>query len=262
MNSTDHNIREYFKNEVDELLFQGLEFDDRMKNEILRHAMTNQMSSPRIERSKFDWRRLLLVSVAAAAIAVMILADDTFFGSPGEPAGGSRTLIDRVEHGANEGIGGTLNDPPTILKGEDLPGLLSATDGTTWLPATVEEAALSFGGGLMLPRAVPDGFELRQIRATGPENGTSDTLEFQYDKEGAGSFQWSAHKQEIAEPVNNDKQVDLNGTVGYIGPPDDDPDHQNTGIQLRWHVDGVQYKLRGNLLEDEALSFAEQFKAP
>ncbi|QYR22806.1 DUF4367 domain-containing protein [Paenibacillus sp. sptzw28] len=243
---SDHEIREQLKKEADEVLFEGIHFDSRLKENVKRRAQLIQ-EPPLQGRAARNPRRWLLGTAAAAVIAFfLIIAAPSLFPSwapppavPGETF--HRPLPGNIEPGDEL--------PPSGDSGEEIRVL-----------TTFEEAGALFGEKLLVPSYIPAGFSLHEINAGGPEGGLEGTVVYSYVA-GSRSFGLFQHKQEESD-VPKGKAVDINGGTGYLttGDPGQEAGENDRNIELHWHANGVEYMLSGILPVDEALKIARSME--
>ncbi|MGM0883869.1 MAG: DUF4367 domain-containing protein [Bacillota bacterium] len=228
MSNDDLELRELYKSEAEQYLFDGLQFDGRMKERIMSgiHSDSKPTSSG---KGIHSLRKRWLYSAMAAAAAVIIL-----IAAPQMPA------IAPEE------------DPPfnTFLDTEN-PGLVDDDTMMTWTPQSIEEAQTLFGEELLLPAYVPQSFELqKEIVAYGTVEGIVDKVTFSYST-GFQTFLYTVDKNASVEVFSEYEKLELNGITAYI----DSVSESYTA--LYWVMDNRLYSILGDLSREEALNVAK-----
>lgn len=267
MKTPDTELRQTFKQEADELLFEDLHFDNRLKESVRRRLL--EIQEPPSHKRRLPTKGWIWGSAAAAAIILILLVAAPFLLSPAAP--GSVAGTQGGNNGQSEPMvggqqpGDTLNTPMLGQNnpGDDLPPPAPGSSSQEiWVLPSIKEAKLWFGDGLLVPSYVTAGFTLREINASGPREGEAAEIVFSYvsANQSFGIFQ---QKRFIADFPANGKAVDINGAAGSItiGDPGEDAGDTDRNIQLHWQANDIDYMLSGILPEAEALQIARSMKS-
>lgn len=229
MSNDDIELRELYKSEAEQYLFDGLQFDSRLKERIMSSIQSESKptsSGKRIQSRRKRW--MYGVMAAVAAVIVLVAAPQMPITAPEE-------------------------DPPfnTFLDTEN-PGLVDDTNlGITSSPQSIEEAQSQFGEELQLPAYVPQSFELqKEISAYGTVEGKVDKVTFSYST-GSQTFLYTVDKNTSVEVFSEHEKLELNGVTAYI----DSLNESYTA--LYWVMDNRLYSILGDLSLEEALNVAK-----
>jgi hypothetical protein len=244
---SDQEIREQLKKEADEILFEDLDFDSRMKENVLQR--TQQLQDPPFRsRAARNRQRWLIGTASAAVIACfLIIAAPSLFPSWAP----SLVIPDRTFH--------------TTLPGNDEPDdNLTPTGGPgeeIRVLKSFEEAGALFGDKLLVPSYIPAGFSLLEINAGGSQGGLEGNVAYSYVS-GSRSFGLFQSKQEQTDISKDGEAVDINGVTGYLttGDPGEEAGPKDRNVQLHWQANGVYYMLSGILPVDEAPKVARSLE--
>jgi hypothetical protein len=227
MIDTDRNLRENLRKESDELIFQGMELSEQMKQAIREQAAADRT----VRRSGRGIRRSWLIGAAAMVAAVMIVAGYPLLQQQGaEPAPIENQIGDTPP--ANDGA-----------VGSDLSELVTTTLGS------VEEAQAAFGADLMLPASAPEGYVVTEIVAVGAKGQPARDVVVTYAS-GDDAVTFVASRSPAAFPTELFTPIQVGDRDGFVF-------EQAELVELFWIVDGVQYAITGPLTADEAVSLAE-----
>jgi hypothetical protein len=248
MNNSDVDVRQQFKAEADEFLFAHLQFDSRMKAQVMHRVLADQKLPLRKGSPQRSWRKWIYGTISAAAIMGFLL-----FSSP--------LLDDEIAlpdiPGQVTPLNGPINDAPTILKGDPVTPLI--TNGQddpvmqNWLMKSTDEASKWFGEDIAAPSYIPSPFGLDAIHATGQEEGIATEVTMSYVS-GNQSFAFSQRKQDKASEFLDYKTIDIHGIDGFMKV-----DTSNI-IEIQWFADRIQYTVVGMISEDEALRVARSIQ--
>ncbi|RCW42302.1 DUF4367 domain-containing protein [Paenibacillus prosopidis] len=233
MSNDDLELRELYKSEAEQYLFDGLQFDGRLKERVMS-GIQSESKPTSSGKGSHSRRKRWIYSVMAAVAAVIIL-----IAAPQEIA--------------------PEEDPPfnTFLDTEN-PGLVDDTNiGTTMMtstPQSIEEAQSQFGVELRLPAYVPQSFELqKEIAAYGTVEGILDKVTFSYST-GTQTFLYTVDKNASVEVFSEYEKLELNGVTAYIDSLTE------TYTALYWVMDNRLYSIYGDLSREEALNVAKSVK--
>ncbi len=231
MNDTDRKLREHYKSEIDENLFDGLQFDSRMKERI-RSGIYSEAKRSAL-KGWFGWRRVKWIYgsvTVAAAVLFLLIVLPMFQTSPSS----NPPPID-------SGI--TLNTP---FIGDPLVETFEK-----WELHSAEEAEEAYGKGLRLPAYTPDSYINDKIVAYGASGGPINKVVFRYYADNTHNYALSVENNASIETFANDEKILVNGVTGYI--------HSDAiiGTTLFWMVDDNLYSIIGSLTREETLKVAE-----
>lgn len=137
-----------------------------------------------------------------------------------------------------------------------------------WTPGTILEAGEAFGKEFLKPAAIPEGFKIGGISASGKVTGSADKIILNYIANDR-SFMIIEEKAETAEGgFDNYRTVDINGVTGYIksgagvepGKTAGNEDIEVSEAEIRWFENGVRYAVTGLITEAEALDITLSMK--
>lgn len=232
MSKNDLELRELYKSEAEHYLFDGLQFDEKLKERVMSDIQSESKrasSGKRIQSRRKRW--MYGVMAAATAVIVLVAAPHMSTTAPEE-------------------------DPPfnTLLVTENPDSADDTNIGTTIMtssPQSIEEAQSLFGEKLHLPAYVPQSYELqKEIAAYGTVEGILDKVTFSYST-GSQTFLYTVDKNASAEVFSEFEKLELNGVTAYIDSLTD------TYTALYWVMDNRLYSIYGDLSREEALNVAE-----
>lgn len=236
-------LRRQYKVEADEILFDNLNFDARMKERVLRSIQTEHKLS--VWKKRFgQGRRKWIYSITTAGFVVIVFL--SIIPNPGDWSKPS-TL------GNNE-------ENPSVMHKVDDPSDTPIDDGTipptgqSWSLQTPEEAKERFGQGMLVPSYAPDNFTLRRIDAAGTEQAMAVKIIFTYASEDR-SYMVIEDKRISPTVFAGYESVDINGIEGYVKS-----DETASDTELRWSADGVQYMIIGNITKEEIVKVARSLQ--
>jgi hypothetical protein len=219
MNNPDQMLREHYKSECDELLFNDVHFDSRMMAEVKSKIHTDSKQSTRSGR--LDQRRMRWIystMMVAAAMIVLFIAIPSFNTPPS-------------------------NQPPINT------GTTFIVDDSQKVLQNAEEAQSLYGEGLHLPSYIPKAYVNNRIEAFSiTKDGASKVL-FSYATN-TSSYILSAEKNVSLEPFMNDEKIEINNVTGYIHSD------AHIGTTLYWLIDDNLYSITGMLSREETLKVA------
>lgn len=232
MSNDDLELRKLYKSEAEQYLFDGLQFDGRLKERI-KSGIQSESKPTFSGKGIHSLRKRWIYGVMAATAAAIILV-----AAPQMPTTAPE------------------EDPPfnTFLDTEN-PGLVDDTNlGITMTPQSIEEAQSQFGEELRLPAYVPQSFELqKEIAAYGAVEGKVDKVTFSYST-GSQTFLYTVDKNASVEVFSGYEKLELNGVTAYI----DSVSESYTA--LYWVMDNRLYSILGDLSREEALNVAKSVK--
>ncbi len=230
MIDTDRNLREHLRKESDELIFQGMELSEQMKQTIRIQAAADR-AVQRTRRTRGGMRRSWYIGAAAMIAAVAIIAVTPMLQQDGTVPAPIENQIGDVPP-ANEGA-----------VGSDLSALETTTLGS------IEEAQAAFGEDLLLPVSAPEGYAMTDIVAVGTEGKPARDIIVTYAA-GDDAVTFVASRAEAAFPTDLFTPTRVGDADGFVF-------EQAELVELFWSVDGVQYAITGPLTADEAILWAK-----
>lgn len=227
MMDMDRNMRKHLRRELDEMLFSGMELNDRVKQNIRQQAAVEKGGR------RFVFPKAWVMGTAALAAAVMFIAGYPMLQQPAVPA--------PVENPV-----GSLPPSNEGAVGSELSSLI-----TTPL-SSVEEAKAAFGPDLLVPNVVPESFTLSEMVSVGMEGEPVRDVIFTYVS-GEKTLTFVASRNPAAFPVDMFTPTQVNGADGFV--------FEQPGLtELFWADGGIQYSITGPLSADEAMKLAESAK--
>ena len=231
MKEMDAKVARQYKKESDEILFDHMEFDATMKNQVKERLAASGKDTNRKRKSWFS-RSKWTYGTAAAVLLLVLAVSVPQLGDIVGPSG------DRPNNQAGgDGIPGT-----TTPIGSEL------TQLKTVVLDTPEQAKERFGADMLVPALLPERFALAQIEATGMAEQTKTRVVFFYST-AAGELTYSADRAAITFPVEMFEPIDVNGAEGHIFA-------QPGMTELYWMQDGIYYGIVGTLTQQEAVDMA------
>ncbi|WP_157272778.1 hypothetical protein [Paenibacillus daejeonensis] len=203
--------------------------------------MINQTEAAAPKKSWWTAGRKRVVTGAVAAAIMLGIGIPLFQNIDPVPVPGSG--ISQPE--------GTVEPAPGTNGGAAGPGNLTEVSPlVTEVVGTLEEAEAAFGGPIVLPDGLPQGYELKEIATVGYPGEDALRVHFQYEAEGDGHLTFSVDKQEAVYPEDLFTTIELGGTEGQVFA-------QPALTELFWKLDDIQYSLMGTLTEEQAVALAQ-----
>ncbi|OUS76027.1 hypothetical protein B1748_14540 [Paenibacillus sp. MY03] len=232
MNDIDRRLREQFREESDNMLFNNMELSEAAKDKIRRQASPTGQ-----KRRSFSLPKAWIAGTAVVVTAVVVFAGYPLLNGPSSvPApqtGNTGVSQPPSDGGASSGTG----------TGTGLSQLITAK------LATVEEAKAAFGEGLLVPSMLPEGFLLQDITTAGMEGEPLRDAVLTYAA-GDRTFTYTVSRMETDFPQDMFSPVQVKGAEGFVF-------EQPELVELYWIENGIQYGIVGNLTADEAVQAAE-----
>lgn len=264
MERLDKLLHERLKAESDELLFNDLEFDDKLKERVMNsmkpfdireknvpvaQGLTQSRTHLPAWRSKWALGAAAAVVLLVVAVSMPLLngskSQDHLIEDPGLSAG--------VNHpggaGTTEPDNGTVpgNGAAGVNPGDGAAGS-GLTQLTTVTVQTPEEASARFGSALLVPSSMPEGFALDYIETTGMDPNAATRAVFFYQS-GDQTIVYTVDRDQAVIPYDLFETIEVNGSEGYVYA-------QPQLTELYWIADGIQYAIVGPLTQEEALAAA------
>jgi hypothetical protein len=225
MNDRDHNLRQQFRKESDEMLFSNMEMSEQLKRKIRQEAAAEKAG----RKSKLA--KLWKVAAVGLAAAVAIVVAIPLLGTPSAPAPVDNTTENVSPPLTNGGIAGS-----------ELSQLTTTTLGS------IEEAKASFGEGLLLPSFVPNGYTLTEIAAVGMPDQPARDIIFTYTS-GEHTVTFSVSRMASAYPTELFTKTKVGEVDGFVF-------EQPNMTELFWTMEDVHFGITGSIAGDEALKMA------
>ena len=121
---------------------------------------------------------------------------------------------------------------------------------------TLKEAAEIFGDTFLTPSYVPEHFKLDTVFSYGLKDTSADRIILNFIS-GNQSFSIIQEKALWENPFSGNKQVDINGFIGYISSKKaPGADKESSTTEVYWYSEGVIYRVVGMITENEAIQIA------
>ncbi len=259
MNNEMHKaLQERYKAEADEHLFKDIYMDAALKERILKQAALEQQirSTSKAEMPKWkSWKLHYFAPVAAAAIFMLVMIPTLLQEPdlPGEWVPESDFAIESVHHGSTLSTG---EEPMDIFAANNevdsdiVPG--QAQHLQEWRYRTLDEAAKSFAGELVIPDLLPNAFILTDIIGRGTEAQQPVMVELRYETE---SQQWMTITANLeGEEQLTDSANVIETPVGQAYVRSEEP------VQIYLNADPVSYVIEGNAHLEQLLEITRHLQ--
>lgn len=232
MKDVEGTLRKQYKSEADEYLFDGLEFDSKLKQKV-RNSINPIQKSVGIKGWIAAGRRKWAFGTAAVVMVTVLAVSIPMLDSAPE-----QTQID------NPGI--SLPAPDAGSEGSSLSEL------TTVIVETPEEAKMRFEANLLIPTYIPEGYQRTEIQTTGMEKDTATRVIFSYTS-GDKVFTLMEDMRQAGFSFDTFESIQVNGVDGFV--------NVMPGLtELYWLKDGIQFSIVGPITQEEAMKVAESLK--
>ena len=125
---------------------------------------------------------------------------------------------------------------------------------------TLKEAAEVFGDKFFTPSYVPERFRLDTIFAFGLKDASADRIILNFISENQ-SFSIVQEKALWENAFTGNKQVDINGFIGYISSEKaPGADKESSTTEVYWYNEEVIYRVVGMITESEAIKIARSLE--
>ncbi|MGO4542351.1 hypothetical protein [Paenibacillus sp. 2TAB19] len=225
MNDRDHNLRQQFRKESDEMLFSNMEMSEQLKRKIRQEAVAEKAG--RKSKLAKSWK----VAAVGLAAAVSIVVAIPLLGTPSVPAPVDNTTENVSPPLTNGGIAGS-----------ELSQLTTTTLGS------IEEAKASFGDVLLLPSFVPKGYTLTDMAAVGMPDQPARDIIFTYTS-GEHTVTFMASRMESVYPAELFTKTKVGEADGFVF-------EQSNMTELFWTMEDVHFGITGSITGDEAQKMA------
>ena len=228
MTDTDRKLREQLRKESDDLLFAGMELNDRIKQQIRQQAAVDKKGR------RFVMNKTWMISAAGLTAAVLLFASFPLLEKPSVPVPTESPVVSAPSvPPANEGgAAGSELSPLITTKAE-----------------SIEAAKTAFGEGLLVPGDLPEGFALKEIVTVGMQGEPVRDAVFTYAS-GEKTLTFAASRMPAAFPVEMFTKTQVGDAEAFVF-------EQPELTELFWFADGIQYSITGPLSADQAIQAAE-----
>jgi hypothetical protein len=225
MNDPDQMLREHYKSESDEFLFNEVHFDSRMMAEVrskVQTATKQTTRSGRFDQRRMRWMYGTIGTMMVAAAMILLFITLPSLDTP--PS--SQPPIDSVA---------PLNSPLIV-------------DDSQRVLQNAEEAKSLYGEGLHLPSYTPKAYLNNRIVAFSTTKDGVSKVDFTYATDNK-NYILSVEKNASLEPFMNDEKIEINDVTGYI--------FSDANLTtLYWLIDDNLYSITGMLPREETLKIA------
>ncbi|WP_147381860.1 DUF4367 domain-containing protein [Paenibacillus nanensis] len=212
------------------MLFSRMEMNERLKQKIRQQAVGDHAKSRRLQRPK-TW--VMGAAAATVAAAVWLVAGVPFLQQPSIPS-----PTEQPAHGAPPVNGGA--------SGSELSALVTTP------VSTLEEAIAAFGGSLLVPTVLPEGFALKEIVVVGEQGQPARDAIFTY-LAGEKSMTYVVSRNPAAFPMELFTKTQVSEVEGYM--------FEQEGLtELFWMKEGMQYSITGQITGVESMKIAESLE--
>lgn len=250
MKKSEQDPLNHMKQEADEVMFENLHFNSKMRAKVLQDISSSQANGNSFKRWVSAKRNQWMLSSAAVAVATVMMLVIVL-----DPLGNTQDITQPDVLTDPSQI--EMTNPPTevdILIAPEDPGL-TVQQPDRWTLSSLEEAEALWEAPLS--NAITEGTEytLISIEAEGITDKEMTWLFFDYSY-GDQGFQLEMNKQPLFLASQMEK-VDMNGIEGYFEASTKLDDHSQA--LLTWSIEGVQYTLKGSFSKEETIQIASSF---
>ncbi|MDF2856385.1 MAG: hypothetical protein K0Q87_2236 [Neobacillus sp.] len=240
MTNPKEDVKTLFTEELDETMFDSLDFHAGLKEEVRKKIRTGEKKSQfRNVISRMVKFRVFSYSALVAAIGLVVFTSILF-----------------LETDSNE-------DQPNLMQESNF-STFQSEENASLLPApsneeirelnSMEEAREWYGDDLLLPTYVPENFQLERIHVLNGTQEQTQKLIFTFTSINA-SYSVLVERTDGAYKPLGTELVDINGHEGYLKK--ETPEQLD--VELNWFVNDSQYVINGILSSTEALKIARSF---
>ncbi|WHY88827.1 DUF4367 domain-containing protein [Neobacillus novalis] len=237
MTDPKKDIKKVFSEELDQTLFESLDFQSRLQDEVRKKLTADyQKESGPTWLAFFRKRRVYSTMLVAAAVCLVFFSSWLLRGD-----------------NLNQAQPKTTSDNPTLFRsgGNDSNDPLVRQ---SWVLDSENEVRQAFGTDVLLPTYTPGQFKLDGIYGYGSSKEQTNKLVFTYSHEDQ-SYLVIIERNKFDGIPHGFEDVDINGTKGYLNPEDG-----NTDTELHWYLNDVHYWIAGHVSTEEAVKIAKSFK--
>jgi hypothetical protein len=242
--NADTVLRQQYKLEVDEILFDDLNFNARLREQVRSQIQPERKRSVLKEWFSQGRRKWTYGAVAAVLATVLLMTAPSLKDLLQQSPSGN---VDKINAIMNE-----VDDLPNTLMGNDI----TSPTMQSWSVKTVEEAGKWFGQGMLEPTYTPSGFTLHQINASGMKKEMAMKVIFTYSSaDRLYSVIEDKNKNLAPNVFGGYETVDINGIKGHLKS-----DASVLDTELQWTVAGIQYMISGQISKDEVMNVAKSLE--
>jgi hypothetical protein len=240
MTNPKDDVKRLFTEELDETMFDSLDFHAGLKEEVRKKIRTGEKKSQfRNVFGRMGKFRVFSYSAVAAAIGLVVFTSILF-----------------LEKDSNEDQTNMRQESNfSTFQSEENASLLPAPSNEEILELnSMEEAREWYGDDLLLPTYVPGNFQLERIHVLSGTQEQAQKLIFTFTSIDASYSVMVERTNKANKPFGTDL-VDINGHEGYLKK--EAPEQLD--VELNWFVNDSQYVINGILSSTEALKIARSF---
>lgn len=248
--------------------------DEAMNNINVSDALKEKTIKRCVKKTYVPFGRL----VATAACGVLILG---ILNLPGVMSNKTPEVGQESTGNQEANLFSATNERTESVPGQSEINILNeAGADNEWQYETIDEAAIGFGTGLLVPAYLPGGFSLETISAAGQDSANAERVLLSYISDDRSFLIIEQKSQETSE-FQNYKKVDINGITGFMktgrtnnegtaeiqGAPDPNTtvEPAGTGVgfvntEVHWFKDQIYYFVSGAISEKETLDIARSMK--
>jgi hypothetical protein len=240
MTNPKSDIKELFIEEINDTLFESLDFNIELKEEAKKKIYANKKIQTRFWKTRKN--RVYGLAMGAAVICLMVVSTTIFLNTDSDKSEG-KTLKDTNMTTFN---GEAKNDnvilEPTGMKTQEL--------------STENEAKQLFGNDLLLPTYIPSPFVLDRINAKSEGKEKVNKVIFTYTAKDQ-VYSVMIERSKMNNIPLGFQEVDINGVKGYLKK---DESIENSDAELDWYMNDIHYMVNGLITSDEAKKIAQSLK--
>jgi hypothetical protein len=230
------DIKKLFSDELDNTLFESLEFNSKMKDEVKRKVTSNKNSLVSLKRV---WEKRIFPIITIAAIFIISLISISLFQQDQDSP--KRVKENEISTFQLE------DDNSNLISGRSTNNVLELKD--------MSEAKQVFGKDLRFPTYSPESFELERIHGLRNEmNEVSKVILTYHSNELIYSV--IIERTELQNIPLGFEVIDINGVRAYLKKVEGDV----LDAELHWYINDVHYRVSGLISTEETIKIAQSFK--
>jgi hypothetical protein len=230
MTISNNDIKNLLKSELDDTLFESLDFQPMLKNEVKNKI---KPIKKQMWIYKF-WNKRVVIPITVGAVISIV-----FFSTLlSQPSDSKPTENKKMNTFVTEGENTNLIKEQRAIKSWDLD---SPNELKQWL-----------GKEILVPSYSPKGFRLDRIQVTGTSKDKANKVVFSYFNDDQ-SYLVMIERETFKNKPLGFESVELTGVTGYLRKGE-------TDVELEWNQKGYHYMVGGLITSEEAIKIAESFK--
>lgn len=240
MTNPKDDIKKLFNEELDETLFESLDFHAGLKDEVRKRIGTSEKKSFFYSSfSRVRQYQVFTYSALAAAIGLVVFSSILF-----------------LETHSNEDQHNLMQESNfSTFQSEENVGILPNPFNEEILELnSMEEAREVYGADLMLPTYVPEDFQLDRIHVLNGNMEQADKLILTFTSL-EKSYSVMVERTDLQNKPLGTELVDINGLEGYLKK--ETPEQLD--VELNWFTNDSHYIINGIISSTEALKIARSF---